>query len=156
MPAAGYETEGRLRANRSLINNLFCDAVNFLKLLLRQRGTLQSPQVIQDLLLAGSAYQNAGNSFVLHHPFDSHAGQRLAAFFGHIVQLFDSGKFGVCQGIFMEKASVGADTAVCRDTVQIAVCQKPLFQRLESNDTLSVFGGGLLQSVFSMVRFRIL
>ena len=48
----------------------------------------------------------------------------------------------------MEKASVGADTAVCRDTVQIAVCQKALFQRLESNDTLSVFGGGLLQSVF--------
>ena len=99
------------------------------------------------MLGLGRADEDARDLAVPQYPRQRHLGQRLAAGGGDFVQ----GAY-LCQLFFgddalLQETAIGADAAVLRDAVEVAVGQQTLRQRAEGDDALVQPDSSLFQAV---------
>ena len=53
----------------------------------------------------------------------------------------------VCKLLFFQETTIGVDTAVCRNAIQITICQHALRQWTECDDSLAFFLRRLFQTI---------
>ena len=107
----------------------------------------QRLNIIENLLRPGRANQDAGHNAVPEDPGKGHFRQGLATLSRQLIQSPNLFQTFLCQCIFLQKASVCPNPAVLRNAVKITVCQQPLSQGTEGNDTLMELRGCLLQAI---------
>ena len=133
----GFDSEG----------SHFCNLIDLYLFFLGKSGVFQRLDIIQNLRRFGRADQNARHDPVTQDPAERHFGQRLSAVDCKLVEGVDLVQTFFCQILRVQEPSVGFDTAVLWNSMQIPVCQHPLRQRAERDDALLQPGGALLQAV---------
>ena len=103
--------------------------------------------IIQDLLWLGSADEYTGDLLMVEQPAKCHICKLFSSLRCQIVQSADLVQTLRCQCAFFQESSVFADTAVLRDSVQVAVCQLSLCKRAEGDEAFFQDAGGSLQAV---------
>ena len=103
--------------------------------------------VVEYLIGARCADENAGQPLGLRNPRKRHLRERFAALCSDRVQGAHLGKLFLGDRGFFEETTVRTDTAVLGNTVQIAVGEKPLFKRAKRDNALLLFPRGGKQTV---------
>lgn len=110
-------------------------------------GVVQGSDVVEDLLGLGRADEDARDLAVPQYPRQRHLGQRLAAGGSDFVQGAYLCQLFLGDDALLQETAIGADAAVLRDAVEVAVGQQTLRQRAEGDDALVQPDGSLFQAV---------
>ena len=101
--------------------------------------TVEHFQILKNLLWAGCPDKHTGYDSVAENPFQCHLRQTFTTLFCDFIQRLNLMNLTVRKLLFFQETTIGIDTAVCRNTIQITVCQHALCQRTECNDSLALF-----------------